>query len=75
MHVHDSTVGQFIKRHRGMRIRGDAASAMLDHSSETPGQQEFREAAIKRLAYNQSQRLALKCVAVEAWTTAVLDAV
>ena len=57
------------------KVRGDAASAILDHSSETPGQQEFREADITRLAYNQSQRLGLKREAMEAWTSAVFEAV
>lgn len=57
------------------KVRGDAASAILDHSSETPGQQEFREADITRLAYNQSQRLELKREAMVAWTNAVFEAV
>jgi integrase len=126
MHVHDSIVGQLIRRLRGKddvarkrpqqdakrvqkgkeslgpitdllegipefsphdlrrslatilsdrKVRGDAASAILDHSSATPGEQEFHQADITRLAYNQSQRLALKREAMEVWTNAVFDAV
>ncbi|MBZ9705339.1 tyrosine-type recombinase/integrase [Mesorhizobium sp. ESP7-2] len=58
-----------------LKVRGDAASAVLDHSSGTPGEVEFQEADITRLAYNRSQRIELKREAMEAWTTAVFDAV
>jgi integrase len=58
-----------------LKVRGDAASAVLDHSSGTPGEQEFREADITRLAYNKSQRLELKRDAMIVWTDAVFEAV
>lgn len=58
-----------------LKIRGDAASAVLDHSSGTPGEQEFQEADITRLAYNHSQRIELKRDAMTAWTEAVFAAV
>ncbi|MBX3576277.1 MAG: integrase family protein [Rhizobiaceae bacterium] len=58
-----------------MKVRGDAASAVLDHSSKTPGEQEFQEADITRLVYNQSQRLPLKAEAMTIWTDAVFAAV
>jgi len=58
-----------------MKIRGDAASAVLDHSSGTPGEVEFQEADVTRLAYNRSQRIELKREAMEAWTNGVFDAV
>jgi integrase len=58
-----------------MKVRGDAASAVLDHSSKTPNEQEFQEADITRLAYNLSQRLELKSEAMEIWTNAVFEAV
>jgi len=58
-----------------MKVRGDAASAVLDHSSGTPGEAEFREADITRLAYNHSQRIELKREAMQAWTDAVFEAV
>jgi len=126
MHVHDSVVGQLIRRLRGkddvarkraaqdakriergkkplgtitdllegipefsphdlrrslatilstMKVRGDAASAVLDHSSKTPHEEEFQEADITRLAYNHSQRLPLKAEAMTIWTDAVFKAV
>lgn len=58
-----------------LKVRGDAASAVLDHSSGTPGEQEFQEADITRLAYNHSQRIELKRDAMTAWTEAVFAAV
>jgi hypothetical protein len=58
-----------------LKIRGDAASAVLDHSSATPGNSEFAEADITRLAYNRSQRIELKREAMQAWTDAVFEAV
>lgn len=58
-----------------MSIAGGAASAVLDHSSKTPHDEEFREADITRLAYNQSQKISLKRTAMEAWTNAVFAAV
>jgi integrase len=60
---------------RDLKVRGDAASAVLDHSSGTPGEQEFREADITRLAYNKSQRIELKRGAMTTWTEAVFEAV
>lgn len=58
-----------------MKVRGDAASAVLDHSSGTPGDAEFQQADITRLAYNRSQRIELKREAMTAWTNAVFEAV
>lgn len=58
-----------------MKIQGAAASAVLDHSSGTPGESEFQEADITRLAYNRSQRIELKRDAMAAWTEAVFEAV
>ncbi|MER8783336.1 hypothetical protein NKH60_19165 [Mesorhizobium sp. M1006] len=58
-----------------LKVRGDAASAVLDHSSGTPGEVEFQEADVTRLAYSRSQRIELKREAMEAWTTAVFEAV
>lgn len=58
-----------------LKVRGDAASAVLDHSSGTPGEQEFQEADITRMAYNHSQRIELKRDAMTAWTEAVFEAV
>lgn len=57
-----------------MSVRGDAASAVLDHSSGVPGNLEFRQAEVTRLVYNQSQRLELKREAMRAWTEAVFAA-
>lgn len=57
-----------------LKVRGDAASAVLDHSSGTPGEQEFQEADITRLAYNHSQRIELKREAMTTWTEAVFAA-
>lgn len=58
-----------------MKIQGAAASAVLDHSSGTPGETEFQEADITQLAYNRSQRIELKREAMTAWTDAVFGAV
>lgn len=58
-----------------MMIEGAAASAVLDHSSDTPDKMTFQEADITRLVYNRSQRLPLKRVAMKAWTDAVFEAV
>ncbi|MEB2846802.1 tyrosine-type recombinase/integrase [Endobacterium cereale] len=58
-----------------MMIEGAAASAVLDHSSETPDRMAFQEADITRMVYNRSQRLSLKRKAMEAWTEAVFEAV
>ncbi|MCB5173909.1 tyrosine-type recombinase/integrase [Microvirga lenta] len=57
-----------------MSIRGDAASAVLDHSSGVPGGVEFHQADVTRLVYNRSQRLELKREAMTAWTEAVFAA-
>lgn len=57
------------------KVRGDAASAVLDHSSDTPNGAEFQEADITRLAYNKSQRIELKREAMTIWTDAVFEAV
>lgn len=57
------------------KVMGGAASAVLDHSSGTPGEVEFQEADITRLAYNRSQRIELKREAMQIWTDAVFEAV
>lgn len=57
-----------------MKVRGDGASAVLDHSAPTPDGSAFQESAITRLVYNQSQRLELKREAMTAWTDAVFAA-
>lgn len=51
-----------------LAVRGDAISAVLDHAGLETGQQMMRSAEITRMAYDYSQRLELKRMAVEAWT-------
>lgn len=58
-----------------LSVRGDAISAVLDHADISTGQAPIRTADITRVAYDYSQRLELKRIAVEAWTNAVFDAV
>lgn len=58
-----------------LKIRGDAISAALDHSGIETGQKLIRSADITRIAYDYSQRLLLKREAMEAWTSAVFEAV
>ncbi len=61
-----------------LAVRGDAVSAVLDHTQEVDTGGRFAPAAttadITRLAYDYSQRLELKRVAVEAWTGALFGA-
>ncbi|MEP7452168.1 integrase arm-type DNA-binding domain-containing protein [Phyllobacterium sp. SB3] len=54
-----------------MAVRGDAISAVLDHAGLETGQRMMRSAEITRLAYDYSQRLELKRIAIEAWTDAL----
>jgi hypothetical protein len=56
-------------------VRGDAISAVLDHAGIETGQKLVRSAEITRLAYDYSQRLELKAIAMETWTNAVFEAV
>jgi integrase len=58
-----------------LTVRGDAISAVLDHES-LEGGRRFREseAAITRLAYDHSQQLELKRLALEPWVNLVIDA-
>ncbi len=58
-----------------MKVRGDAVSAVLDHQSIRTGDAPRFAAPITRQAYDFSQRLELKAVAMEAWTAAVFKAV
>lgn len=57
-----------------LAVRGDAISAVLDHAGLETGQQMMRSAEITRMAYDYSQRLELKRMAVEAWTDALFKA-
>ncbi|PRD44377.1 hypothetical protein C5748_07300 [Phyllobacterium phragmitis] len=57
------------------KVRPDAISAVLDHAGLETGQKMLRSADVTRLAYDYSQRLAVKAEAVEAWCTAVFEAV
>jgi integrase len=57
-----------------MSVRGDAISAVLDHAAVETGQAPIRTSDITRAAYDYSQRLDLKRVAVEAWTDALFTA-
>ncbi|BDA84549.1 hypothetical protein Sa4125_20910 [Aureimonas sp. SA4125] len=61
-----------------LAIRGDAVSAVLDHTQELGTAGRFAPATtaadITRLAYDYSQRLELKRIAVEAWTNALFSA-
>jgi hypothetical protein len=56
-------------------VRGDATSAVLDHAGIETGQQLVRSAEVTRLAYDYSQKLELKAMAMETWTDALLAAV
>lgn len=56
-------------------VRGDATSAVLDHAGIETGQKLVRSAEITRLAYDYSQKLELKAIAMEAWTDALFEAV
>lgn len=56
-------------------VRGDAISAVLDHAGIDTGQKLVRSAEVTRLAYDYSQKLDLKAVAMEAWTNALFEAV
>ncbi|MCO6389953.1 tyrosine-type recombinase/integrase [Aliihoeflea aestuarii] len=58
-----------------LMVRGDAVSAVLDHQSVSTGEAPRFAAAITRQAYDFSQRLELKAVAMEAWTNALFAAV
>lgn len=58
-----------------LMVRGDAVSAVLDHQSLRTGEAPRLAAAITRQAYDFSQRLELKAVAMEAWTDALFAAV
>jgi integrase len=58
-----------------LSVRGDAISAVLDHAESAPtGEAPIRMADITRIAYDYSQRLDLKRLAVEAWTDALFAA-
>lgn len=57
-----------------MAVRGDAVSAVLDHQSLRTGDAPRFAAPITRQAYDFSQRLELKAIAMEAWTTALFKA-
>lgn len=61
-----------------LAVRGDAVSAVLDHTQDAGMGGRFAPAAtaadITRLAYDYSQRLELKRVAMEAWADAVFGA-
>ncbi|CAM5367781.1 hypothetical protein ATER59S_01520 [Aquamicrobium terrae] len=56
-------------------VRGDAISAVLDHAGIETGQKLIRSAEITRLAYDYSQKLELKAIAIETWTDALFEAV
>ncbi|WP_095083565.1 tyrosine-type recombinase/integrase [Mesorhizobium sophorae] len=58
-----------------LTVRGDAISAVLDHQSIQTGDAPRFAAPITRQAYDFSQKLELKAIAMEAWTTALFDAV
>lgn len=59
--------------------RGDAVSAVLDHSQSgakfVDGSSVPDAAAITRIAYSQAQRLPLKRLALEPWSNIVLGAI
>jgi integrase len=59
-----------------LSVRGDAISAVLDHAESAPTgyHAPIRMAEITRIAYDYSQRLDLKRLAVEAWTDALFAA-
>lgn len=61
-----------------LAVRGDAVSAVLDHTQDVGMGGRFAPAAtaadITRLAYDYSQRLELKRIAMEAWTDALFEA-
>lgn len=57
-----------------LTVRGDATSAVLDHAGLETGQKMMRSADVTRLAYDYSQRLELKRIAMEAWCNAVFQA-
>lgn len=56
-----------------LKVRADAVSAVLDHEISI-GQASTLGADITRLAYDYSQRLELKKLAMEAWTDALFAA-
>jgi integrase len=56
-------------------VRGDAISAVLDHAGIETGQKLVRSAEVTRLAYDYSQKLELKAIAMEMWTDALFNAV
>lgn len=57
-----------------LAVRGDAISAVLDHADVSTGQAPIVSADITRIAYDYSQRLELKRIAVEAWSEALFAA-
>lgn len=57
-----------------LAVRGDAISAVLDHADVATGQAPIVSADITRIAYDYSQRLELKRLAMEAWTDALFAA-
>lgn len=57
-----------------LAIRGDAISAVLDHADVSTGQAPIVSADITRIAYDYSQRLELKRIAIEAWSEALFAA-
>jgi hypothetical protein len=57
-----------------MAVRGDAVSAVLDHQSISTGDAPRFAAPITRQAYDFSQRLELKAIAMQAWTDALFAA-
>ncbi|HEV7415581.1 MAG TPA: integrase arm-type DNA-binding domain-containing protein [Tianweitania sediminis] len=57
-----------------LAVRGDAVSAVLDHADVSTGQAPIVSADITRIAYDYSQRLELKRIAVEAWSEALFAA-
>jgi integrase len=57
-----------------LAVRGDAISAVLDHADVSTGQAPMVSADITRIAYDYSQRLELKRMAIEAWTDALFAA-
>ncbi|SBW14885.1 hypothetical protein BR10RB9215_C11732 [Brucella sp. 10RB9215] len=56
-----------------LAVRGDAISAVLDHAGLETGQQMMRSAEITRMAYDYSQRLELKRMAMEVWTNKLFE--
>lgn len=56
-----------------LAVRGDAISAVLDHAGLETGQQMMRSAEITRMAYDYSQRLELKRMAMEVWTNRLFE--